>query len=158
MLYFAYGSNLDPVQMASRCPGARTTGLAVLREHRLVFPLHSDHWGGGVASVQPGHGAVVWGALFELADADLDALDRHEGFRGAGDEHNVYDREQVTVEITRADDGSIPRRVRAWTYVARPANPTPPSRRYLDVILRGAAHHRLPADYVAALAGLPVIP
>ena len=152
MLYFAYGSNLDPTQMGSRCPGARTTGLAVLRDHRLVFPVHSEAWGGGVTSVQPARGALVWGMLFDLTDADLAALDDHEGFRGAGNEHNAYDRDQVTVELTRADDGSFPRRVRAWTYVARPANPTPPSRRYLDTVLRGARHHHLPEDYVAALA------
>jgi len=34
MLYFAYGSNLDPVQMGERCPGAHVVGLAALREHR----------------------------------------------------------------------------------------------------------------------------
>ena len=31
MLYFAYGSNLDPEQMQFRCPGAKAVGLAGLR-------------------------------------------------------------------------------------------------------------------------------
>jgi hypothetical protein len=154
MFYFAYGSNLDPIQMGERCPGAGTTGLAALHDHRLAFPRRSEVWGGGTAGVQPSHGAVVWGMLFDVTDRDLAVLDGHEGFRGAGDAHNQYDREHVTVEITRPDDGSIPRRVRAWTYIARPANPTPPSRRYLDTILRGARHHRLPEEYVAALAAV----
>ena len=55
------------------------------------------------------------------------------------------------MDVVRPDDGSVPRRVRAATYVARPSNPQPPSRRYMDAILRGAAHHRLPEDYIEAL-------
>ena len=53
MMYFAYASNLDPVQMSERAPSHRIIGLAELREHRLVFPLFSQRWGGGVSSVQP---------------------------------------------------------------------------------------------------------
>ncbi len=156
MLYFAYGSNLDPVQMQERCPGAKVVGLAALRDHRLVFPRNSDRWGGGVSSIQPAHADTVWGILYELEEEGLRALDGYEGFRAQGDQHNLYDREQVTVDLVRPDDGSIPRRVRAWAYVARPSNPTPPSRRYLDAILRGARHHRLPEEYVARLAAIPV--
>ena len=40
MLIFAYGSNMDPVQMRQRCPGAETVGSGVLRDHRLVLPAH----------------------------------------------------------------------------------------------------------------------
>ncbi|MBI5711454.1 MAG: gamma-glutamylcyclotransferase [Candidatus Eisenbacteria bacterium] len=158
MLYFAYGSNLDPEQMRERCPRHRVVGLAALHDHRLVFPLFSNRWGGGVASVQPAHIATVWGMLFELDDDDLRALDGYEGFRAEGDPHNIYDRVQVTVELVRPDDGSVPRRIRVATYLAHPANPQPPSRRYLDAILRGARHHRLPEEYLAALAAVKVAP
>ncbi len=158
MLYFAFASNLDPVQMADRCPSHRVVGLAELRDHRLVFPLFSQHWGGGVASVQHTHGQSVWGILYEVNDADQKVLDGWEGFRGPGDQHNVYDRDTLVVELTRADDGSFPRRVRAALYVARPQNPSPPTRRYLDAILRGAKHHHLPDEYVARLALTSVRP
>ena len=156
MFYFAYGSNLDPDQMRSRCPDHHVVGLAALRDHRLIFPLFSNRWGGGVASVQLHHGATVWGMLYELTEHDLDSLDEHEGFRAHGDQDNVYDRDHVTVELVRPDDGSIPRRVRTYAYVARPSNPSPPSRRYLDALLKGARHHRLPEDYVAKLSVVPV--
>jgi hypothetical protein len=69
---------------------------------------------------------------------------------------NRYDRETVTVDLVRPDDGSVPRRVRALAYVGRPTEPAAPNRRYLDAILKGARHHRLPEEYVAALAGIPV--
>jgi len=59
----------------------------------------------------------------------LAALDRYEGYVGPNDQHNLYDRETASVQLVRADDGSFPRRLRAWIYVARPSNPSPPSRR-----------------------------
>jgi hypothetical protein len=156
MLYFAFGSNLDPDQIAERCPHHRVVGLAALRDHRLGFPLFSNSWGGGVASVQLHHGDAVWGIVYDLTDDDLEALDGFEGFRASGNQHNVHDRTTVTVDLERPDDGSIPRRVRCETYIARPSNPSPPSRRYLDTIVKGARHHRLPEEYIAAISVLPV--
>jgi hypothetical protein len=37
------------------------------------------------------------------------------------------------------------------------ANPSPPSRRYLDTVLRGARHHRLPEEYVERLASVETV-
>ena len=157
MLYFAYGSNMEPDQMRSRCPDHVVVGLGALREHRLIFPLNSPRWGGGVASVQPHHGETVWGVLYELTPEDMKGLDEREGFLGPGNQHNVYDREHVTVELVRPDDGSFPRRVRADAYIARPSNPSAPSRRYLDTLLAGARHHRLPEEYIAVLSAHVVV-
>jgi len=151
MLYFAYGSNLNPEQMAERCPGYRVVGLAVLRDFKLIFPLTSHDWGGGVSSVAPLHGGTVWGMVYDLSEEQLASLDRYEAYKGPGDQHNLYDREGVFVDLTRPDDGSIPRRIRALCYIARPSNPAPPSRRYLDAVLSGARHHRLPEEYVASV-------
>lgn len=156
MLYFAYGSNLDPDHMRERCPAHQVVGLAALHDHRLHFPLYSQDWSGGVASVQLHHGETVWGVLYELTDDDLHALDGYEGFRATGDQHNLYEREQVTVELVRPDDGSIPRKVRATTYLAHPSNPSPPSPRYRDTLVKGARHFRLPEEYITKLEALPV--
>ena len=157
MLYFAYGSNLDRDQMRRRCPGHTVVGLGELRDHRLTFPLTSHDWGGGVASVGVAHGSSVWGMVYDLTDEDLAALDRYEGYQGPGDQHSLYDRESVTVQLVRADDGSFARRLRALIYLARPANPSPPSRRYLDTIVTGARDFRLPAEYIEKLAATPVV-
>ena len=157
MFYFAYGSNLDPEQMQVRCPGHTVVGLAELRDHRLTFPLTSHDWGGGVASVGVAHGASVWGMVYDLSEANLTALDGYEHFVGPGNQHNLYDRESASVQLVRADDGSFPRRLRVWIYIARQANPAPPSRRYLDAVVRGARHHRLPEDYVTKLSATPVL-
>ena len=157
MHYFAYGSNLDPQQMSQRCPGHTVVGLGELRDHRLTFPVTSHDWGGGVAGVGVSHGESVWGVVFELTDEQLASLDRYEHFVAPGNQHNLYDRETVSVHLMRADDGSFPRRLHAWIYLARTANPSPPSRRYLDAIVGGARHHKLPDEYVVRLAATPVV-
>lgn len=151
MLYFAYGSNLDPDQMKQRCPSHQVVGLAALHDHKLSFPRTSHAWGGGVASIQLAHGSTLWGMVYELSEADMAALDDYEGWQGPADQHNVYDRELMFVELTRPDDGSFSRRLRAWVYVARASNPAPPSRRYLDTVLKGARHFGLPEDYIIEL-------
>jgi hypothetical protein len=152
MLYFGYGSNLNPRQMAQRCPGHRVAGVALLTDHRLEFRGLSEDWGGAVATLVPSHGAAVWGLLFELTEEHLQTLDRYEGFRAPGDQHNLYERGTVTVELVRPLDGSVPRRVRAQAYTARHGAAGLPSRRYLDTILEGARHHHLPEEYVEKLA------
>jgi hypothetical protein len=156
MLYFAYGSNLDPDQMRRLCPAHQVVGLAALHDHRLFFPLYSQDWSGGVASPESHHGDTLWGVLFELTDADFRSLDEFEGFRAPGDQHNIFERVQVTVELVRPDDGSIPRKVRASIYRAHPSNPSPPSPRYRDTLVKGARHFRLPEEYIARLQALPV--
>ena len=156
MLYFAYASNLDPVQMGERCPDHRVVGLASFHDHRIDFPRYSQTWGGGTAGLVHAHGQQVWGMVFEVTDAHMATLDGFEHFVAQGDQHNGYDRETVTVDLVRTDDGSVPRRVRAHTFFARTAKPSAPSRRYLDAILRGALHHRLPEDYVEGLKAVAV--
>jgi gamma-glutamylcyclotransferase (GGCT)/AIG2-like uncharacterized protein YtfP len=158
MLYFAYGSNLDPEQMKSRCPESQVVGLASLDDYRVTFPRFSNDWGGGTASIHLAHGKKVWGVLYELSDGDLQKLDEYEGYVGPQDQHNVHDREHVTVGLERPDDGSIPRRVRAWTYIARPAHAAPPSEKYKAAMMTGATHHRLPEEYVAMLRELETAP
>ncbi|MEX0652931.1 MAG: gamma-glutamylcyclotransferase family protein [Phycisphaeraceae bacterium] len=148
MHYFAYGSNLDPVQMRGRCPGSAPLGRAVLRGHRLVFPRPCASWGGGVAGIEVDGGAVVEGVVYHVTDADLASLDRYEGVADG-----EYERRRV---IVHQPDGKS---FEVWTYYANadPAGPTPPSRRYLEAILRGARHYGLPAGYVAQLAGVRTV-
>ena len=78
-IYFAFGSNMDARQMARRCPGARSLGLASLAQHRLVFRGPSKNRGGGVASVDPWSEGSVEGLLWEISAQDIQTLDRVEG-------------------------------------------------------------------------------
>lgn len=70
--YFAYGSNLDLNQLFRRCPTARPVEALVLPNWRLVFR--------GVADIVPAKGCICRGGVFTIQQADLEALDRYEGF------------------------------------------------------------------------------
>ena len=149
-LYFAYGSNLNPVQMAARCPGHRVVGRASLPGYALRFRGYGRDWAGAVGTVEPAPGGIVWGALFELTPEHYATLDEYEGYDGPGRDSNLYDR--VKIEVTR-EDGSL---VRVLTYVIRPHAEGLPSRAYRDAIVAGMRHHGLPEEYVRALERHPV--
>ena len=101
---------------------------------------------------------TVWGVVFDLDDGDLASLDADLGYRGSRDQHNVYDRE---LAHRRADPGR--RRVGAAT-VARlrlrraAVQSVAALAPYLETVVRGARHHRLPDDYVAVLGATPTRP
>ena len=138
-LYFAYGSNMDPLQMEQRCPGAVVIGPARLDGYRLAFVWDSPGWGGGVGTVFPARGGMVWGVLWELTDDDEKALDRYEGVAVG-----AYTKERVVPDA----DGKP---VNAFVYVATDTRPKQPSARYVDALVRGAKAFSLPDDYVERL-------
>lgn len=152
MIYFAYGSNLDRVQMAQRCPNARLIGPAQLADHRLCFPRRSPVRGCAVASVEPHAGGVVWGVMWELDEDDLARLDAREGYDPVNPSAaNRYNRVEVVLDRLRGDS------VKAVTYIALPeANPGLPSADYMKHIIEGATGHSFPDDYVAMLKAVPV--
>jgi len=141
-LYFAYGSNMDEGVIRDHCPTCRYLGAACLQAHRLAFTRRSVRSGTGVADVLPAPGHGVWGALYEIGERDLDALDRKEGSGWA------YAREQKHVRLST--DGS---EHQAITYTVMSKEPTeiPPSREYLIRLIAAAEHRALPQAYVATL-------
>lgn len=145
-LYFAYGSNLNPVQMAQRCPGHRVVGRASLADHALRFRGYGRDWAGAVGTVEPEEGGTVWGAVFEITPEHYATLDGYEGYDGPDEASNLYDR--VHVEV-RLESGEV---VPCLTYVIRPLPEGLPSAAYRDAIVAGLRHHGLPAAYADALA------
>ena len=153
ILYFAYGSNLDPTQMAARCPRSPAVVVARLDGHRLHFPRFSPIRRCAVASIEPFDGGVVWGVLHRMDPADLAALDAREGHFPDRPHESRYDRRAI--DIMMAGEGAVS----AMTYIARPSpDPGLPSAEYLAHILAGARHHGFPDDYVARLAAIAAAP
>jgi cation transport regulator ChaC len=142
VLYFAYGSNMDPVQMRSRAPGARALGPARLPGWRLTFTRDSPGWGGGVGHIEPDPTDEVWGVLWEVTEEDLRSLDDYEGV-----DVGAYVRDRVTVSHAG-------REVEAIVYLAVPRGFKAPSRRYVEALVRGAEAHGLPPAYVGRLRAL----
>ena len=71
-LYFAYGANMHPEQMAWRCPNALASGAFILRDWELKFYNH--------ATIEPKKNAKVAGVLWTITDACEQSLDAFEGF------------------------------------------------------------------------------
>jgi gamma-glutamylcyclotransferase (GGCT)/AIG2-like uncharacterized protein YtfP len=123
MLYFAYAGNLSKKQMQSRCPDSRAMFVAYLPNYKLVFTGWSRNWRGGVATIRSFRGEKVQGAVYEVGEACLRQLDKHE----AG-----YIRFNVTVY----DEDNQPHQ--AVTYVKTgQLDESSPSKEYGEVIRQG---------------------
>jgi gamma-glutamylcyclotransferase (GGCT)/AIG2-like uncharacterized protein YtfP len=155
MLYFAYGSNMLLDQMRERCPSAAFVCIAFLKGYRLAFRRTAKgKWKGyGVADVVAQPGQVVWGAVFQIEERDVGALDRSEGYRPDREE-NAYRR--VEVRVSRNGDSEPP--LTAFTYVVSTREePNPlPHPDYLARIIAGAKSWNLPEDYVLGLEKIEV--
>jgi gamma-glutamylcyclotransferase len=140
--YFAYGSNLASAEIEAACPGHRFVGPARLAGRRLEFRRRSRRWGGGAADIAAASGESVWGALYELPDGALDALDAREGAGFA------YRRIEVEVD----HDG---RRLPAVAYEVADKEPEElaPTGAYAELLIWGARERGLPEAYVSALEG-----
>lgn len=172
-LYFAYGSNLNPEDLAEWCrfmnvdfPLGRRLGPAWLPDYRLAFDHFSPSRQGGVCNIRPAVGGVVPGALFEVPPGGFWALDLKEGAAtppehglGAVDNLETRDNSQTPVKSYQRlrvcvlrDDG---RDVAAYTYRV-PTGPADgfkaPTEHYLAVVRDGLAAQRLGTEYLEAAA------
>ena len=100
-LYFAYGSNLNPLQMQYRCPGSKALTVGCLNHYKLDFTRYSKTRNGGVADVVPAKDHSVWGLVWELSEPDLSSLDDFEGVPEFY-VRNKMEISMVTGEIVRA--------------------------------------------------------
>ena len=140
--YFAYGSNLYWPQMHKRCPSSRFVCAARLSNYQFGITRHSRLRDCGTANVFPVKGQEVWGAVYDVSDADLNVMD---GFEDG------YRREILTVNPF--DDGDKP--INVLVYVAEIENNVPlPNAEYKRLILAGAKHWRLPEAYLAVLEAI----
>lgn len=142
LFYFAYGSNLDADQMRQRCPSARAVFRARLDHYRLDFTHPSRRWRGGAADVLPCVGDCVWGVVYELHEEDLERLDRYEG---------GYER----VVLYVSDDAG--REHPVLSYAVREKTRLPPTRAYLDKMLRWGGAWSFPDAYLGRLRRLEAV-
>ncbi|MGH7662430.1 MAG: gamma-glutamylcyclotransferase family protein [Vulcanimicrobiaceae bacterium] len=94
MLYFAYGSNLSKDAMQKRAPSARPVIAAVLSQHRLTFESNEPEGSSPAffANIRPHADSLVPGALYEIDEAGVTALDTYEDVA-----RGVYERCELSV-------------------------------------------------------------
>jgi gamma-glutamylcyclotransferase (GGCT)/AIG2-like uncharacterized protein YtfP len=134
-LYFAYGSNMSPVQMEERCPGAESMGAVRLDGWRFVITTF------GTANIVQERHAHLHGVLWRCTDQHLATLDEFEGVRVC-----AYLRRDVTVLDTSGVAHA------AIAYVSGRPHPGKGRIDYmLTAVLPGARHFSLPPAYVCEL-------
>jgi gamma-glutamylcyclotransferase (GGCT)/AIG2-like uncharacterized protein YtfP len=132
-LTFAYGANMDAAAMATRCPRSRPLGVARLMRHRLVAMRE------GWLNVTRDPRTNVHGVLWDVALADVAALDRFEGVRDG-----LYSKNLQTV-IT--DAGAR----RALVYFGVNSGPGIVRADYLAAVIAAARAWSLPPEALASL-------
>jgi hypothetical protein len=135
-LTFAYGANMDVAGMASRCPRSKPLGVARLMRHRLVAMRE------GWLSVVRDPRGIVHGVLWDIAPADVAALDRFEAV-GKG----LYVKR---LQAVVAQGGAK----RALVYFGANSGPGVLRADYAGDVIAAAQYWNLPADTLAALAAL----
>lgn len=117
-----------------------------LRKHQLRFHKKSADCSGKCSIVATGLDTdVVHGVLFNVADAQIDVLDRAEGV-GYG-----YRRDKIYLSIDGVE-------TKVFIYVAEKDaidDAFVPYSWYYELVLAGAEQHALPNDYVAGLRAIP---
>jgi gamma-glutamylcyclotransferase (GGCT)/AIG2-like uncharacterized protein YtfP len=142
-LYAAYGSNMDPSQMHSRCPHSPFAGTGWLPNWRLTFGGEDLGWEGALATLVEEPGAAVFVALYDITSQDRVALDKWESA-----DSGLYRTSRLRVSTLEGD-------MLAWTYVLNGYEGGLPSARYLGLIAEAAESAGAPGDYVEELRQRP---
>ena len=133
-LTFAYGANMDVAAMARRCPRSKPLGPARLMRHRLTAMRE------GWLNVTRDARGNVHGILWDVALADVAALDRFEGVH-----EGLYVKALQSV-VTAAGPK------RALVYFGANGGPGIVRADYLAAVIAAARQWELPADALANLS------
>ena len=141
MLYAAYGSNLDPQQMADRCPHSPLRGTGWISGWRLTFG--GEGWDGALPTVVEEELSQVFVALYDVTDADEAALDVWESA-----DSGLY--RKIRLTIATLDGEQV-----AWVYVLNDFEGGTPSARTIGLLSDAAEAAGAPDDYVRELRSRP---
>lgn len=126
MLYFAYGSNLNMIQMKGRCSDSHPVAKVKLKDYKLVFNR--------VADIVESKGDIVYGAIYEVSSMDIKCLDRYEGYP------RLYTKINVTVEDEFGETYD------AFVYVMNSKGRGEPQENYYNIIKQGFIDWNLPVQ------------
>jgi gamma-glutamylcyclotransferase (GGCT)/AIG2-like uncharacterized protein YtfP len=131
-LYFAYGANMDGDAMTRRCPRSKPLGPSRFMRRRLA--VMREGW----LTVARDPRSAVHGVLWDLALADVPALDRYESVATG-----------LYVKLTQAVVAGRGAR-QAIVYVGANAGPGAARPDYIAQVIAAARSWPLPAEAVEA--------
>lgn len=123
--YFAYGSNMDLNQMASRCPNSRYISVGCIHNYRLVFK-------NTFATIIPADGYEVPIVIYKISKSDEDILDRYEHVP------NSYYKVTATINPSEENEDSMD----GLLYIMQPVSSySLPSNNYYNLIKSAYSLH-----------------
>ncbi len=126
--YIAYGSNLNILQMRTRCPGARTVGTAEIKDYELLFKGSKT---GAYLTIEKKEGGRVPAAVWLVTEDDELGLDRYEGFP------NFYYKAELELPV-RYLDSNVVRKRKGFVYIMHEDRKIGiPSQYYMNTCLAG---------------------
>ena len=134
MQFFVYADNLNPTQLKRRAPEHKFVCKAYIPDHTLHFCRWSSQWRCGLPSLHPSPGEQVWGIIIDITDEDLKILDQCEEEVPQG----AYRHVTVTA-LTEEEE-----KVLVTTHVATPIGKFKPKEHYLEFVMKGVKHWKLP--------------
>ena len=142
-LYAAYGTNLDPLRMAERCPHSPLWTTGWLTGWRLTFGGEEHGWDGALPTLVQDPIDQVFVAVYDVSREDESALDSWEAA-----DSGLYRKTKVRVSTMTGE-------VVVWTYVLDAYEGGLPSASYLGMLADAADAADAPTDYVARLRARP---
>ena len=124
---------MDRAAMLQRCPASKPVGIGRLMRHRFII------FDEGYASVMRDPQRAVWGMVWDLALADVPALDRYESLSTG-----LYTK---VIQPIVTEHGLR----RAVVYIGRSTKPGTPLPGYMEGVVEAAKHAGLPEDYIRSL-------
>lgn len=128
MKYFAYGMNTNLEEMAHRCPTAVSLGAAWIDDYEFVFRTHAD--------IAESPGSICYGVLWDISKADLQALDKLEGYP------YYYTRFRVRVNLGDHFVYALTYQMNDRTYIQEPG------RGYLEMVREGYIQNSVPTGQI----------
>ena len=140
MMYFAYGSNMNPARMIARNMRFTRREFALLRDYRLLFNKKATDGNYSFANIEPAPGSIVEGVIYEFPEEDIIHLDIAESWP----EQYIKSKVQVISEVGEP--------IEAVVYIAHPQRTAEgflPTAEYMHHLLAGS--DLLSAGYVQKL-------
>jgi len=141
VLHFGYGSNMSEAYMKQYTPSLKYVMNAQLPNFEIQFRKYSDNMQGGISSIIPKPGGMIYGVLYYIPKKEMDELDILEDVP-----LGIYSRETFQV---LGEDGEW---YAADLYrVTEPKGPFTPAKQYLDLMIAGATEHDINPAWLAKL-------
>lgn len=128
--YFAYGSNLDPIQMKDRVGEWISSERVHAEGYKRVFNVKSRRWGGWAANLKKTDSITdkSYGVVYEITKQQLDTMTGWEG-----------DMEPTSISV-KTENGQELKDVKAYIWQKEEPSHEPPAD-YKNSIITGLEKH-----------------